>query len=158
ADRNRGDVVDRLVGVELRALAAGLAQRIHDLGFEPQKAQLEDLEQAAGARAHDDDVGADQCALSCNKARTLHAAARPRSGPPLRRPWADSRHRRSAPRPTEHATADHRRSAPRARPNAGTYAERRHVRTSASFTHGTLSNRAEPWPGESLSAACEAKA
>jgi hypothetical protein len=53
------DVVDRLVGVQLDALAAGVAQRVDDVGLDLQQAQLEHLEQADRAGADDDGVGLD---------------------------------------------------------------------------------------------------
>ena len=59
AHRQRRNVVDRLVGVELRALSAGVPQRIHDLGADPEQPQLEHLEQPAGTCADDDDLGGD---------------------------------------------------------------------------------------------------
>ena len=59
AHRQRRYVVDRLVGVQLGALSAGVPQRIHHLGTDPEEAQLEHLEQPAGTCADDDDLGGD---------------------------------------------------------------------------------------------------
>jgi hypothetical protein len=53
------DVVDRLVGVQLDALAARVGQRVDDVGLDLQQAQLEHLEQAHRAGADDDGVGLD---------------------------------------------------------------------------------------------------
>ena len=41
ADRNRGNVIDRLVRIELGALAAGMRERIHDLAFHAEQPELE---------------------------------------------------------------------------------------------------------------------
>jgi isoquinoline 1-oxidoreductase subunit alpha len=66
ADRQGGDVVDRLVGIELGALSARGLQGIDQMGRDAQQAQLENLEQAAGAGADDDDFRADRRGLgSC---------------------------------------------------------------------------------------------
>ena len=56
AHRNGGDVVDRLIGVELGALAAGGRQGVDDMRLDAEQAEFEDLKDAAGARADDDDV------------------------------------------------------------------------------------------------------
>ena len=50
AHRHGRNVVDRLVGIQLDALAARRFQRIDDLRLQPEQAQLENLEQAARAR------------------------------------------------------------------------------------------------------------
>ena len=62
AHRQRGNVVDRLVRIQLRALASGRFQRIDDMGFHAQQTQFEDLEQPAGASADDDGFGDDDSA------------------------------------------------------------------------------------------------
>ncbi len=54
ADRQRRNVIDRLVGIQLRALAAGLTQRVDDVGADAQQAQLKDLKQSDGTGADDD--------------------------------------------------------------------------------------------------------
>ena len=54
--RQRGDVVDRLLRIELGALPAGLVQNVHQVGLHVQEAQLEHREQAHRARPHDDHV------------------------------------------------------------------------------------------------------
>ncbi len=56
-DRIAGNVVDRLLRIELGALAAGLVQDVDDVGLHVEQAQLEDREQADRAGAHDDHVG-----------------------------------------------------------------------------------------------------
>ena len=58
AHRQRRDVVDRLVRIQLRALPARMLQRIDDVRADAEQPQLEHLEQAAGAGADDDDLGA----------------------------------------------------------------------------------------------------
>ena len=59
AARHGRDVVDRLVGVELGALAADLVEIVDQLAFHAEQAGLEHGEQAAGACADDDHVGPD---------------------------------------------------------------------------------------------------
>ncbi len=59
ADRQRGNVVNRLVGIELRALAADLVEGIDDVGADAEKPELEDLEQSDGTRTDDDDFRRD---------------------------------------------------------------------------------------------------
>ena len=59
ADGQRRDVVDRLVGIELGALAAGRAQRIDQMAADAQQSELENLEQPARAGANDHDFGDD---------------------------------------------------------------------------------------------------
>ena len=60
ANRQRRDVVDRLVGVELGTLSAGVAQRVDDVRADPEQSQLKHLEQSAGSGADDDGFGADR--------------------------------------------------------------------------------------------------
>src|SRR5579862_700821 len=57
AYRQRRDVIDRLLGIKLRALAARDRQRIDDVRTDTEQAKLENLEQAAGTRTDNDDVG-----------------------------------------------------------------------------------------------------
>jgi hypothetical protein len=59
ADRQRRDIVDRLVGIELRALAARVRERIDDFAFHAEQAELEHREEADRPRADDDAFGAD---------------------------------------------------------------------------------------------------
>ena len=59
AHGQRGNVIDRLLGIQLAALAAGMLERVDDVGANAQQAELEDLEQAAGAGADDDRIGLD---------------------------------------------------------------------------------------------------
>ena len=54
--RNAGNVVDRLVGVDLRALPACIGQGIDDMGLNALQAELKDLKQADGASANDERV------------------------------------------------------------------------------------------------------
>ena len=59
ADRNRGNVVDRLVRIELGALAAGMRERIHDLALHAEQPELEHRKKANGTRADNDAFCAD---------------------------------------------------------------------------------------------------
>ena len=63
AHRHGRNVVDRLVGIQLDALAAGRLQRIDDLRLQAEQPELEYLEQAARPGADDDDVRLDRMAL-----------------------------------------------------------------------------------------------
>ena len=56
AHRHRRDIVDRLVRIQLGALAAGVSEAVDDVGLEAEQAQLEYLEQPAGAGAHDQGI------------------------------------------------------------------------------------------------------
>ena len=56
AHRNGRNVVDGLVRVELRALAAGRGHGVHDVRLDAEQAEFEDLEQAARAAADNDDI------------------------------------------------------------------------------------------------------
>ena len=64
AHRNGGDVVDRLVGVQLDRLAAGHSQRVDHVRLDLQQAQLEHLEQPHRAGADDEGVGLDRAAVA----------------------------------------------------------------------------------------------
>jgi hypothetical protein len=57
AHGHRGNIVDRLVRVELGALAADLRQRIDEFCAQPEKPELKDLEEPDGPCADDDGVG-----------------------------------------------------------------------------------------------------
>ena len=59
ADLNGGNVVDRLVGVQLDALAAGCGQCVDDMGADVLQPQLEDLEQADRPGADDQRIALD---------------------------------------------------------------------------------------------------
>ncbi len=59
ADRHGRDVVDRLVRIQLDALAADCRQRIDDVGLDLEQAEFEYLEQADRAGADDDGIGID---------------------------------------------------------------------------------------------------
>ncbi len=59
AHRQRRDVVDRLVRVELGTLPARMPEGIHDVGLDAEQPEFEHLEESRRARADDDDVGGD---------------------------------------------------------------------------------------------------
>ena len=61
------DVVDGLVWIELHALAARIGQRIDDVGLDFEQAQLEHLEQAHRAGAHDHRVGLDRAVVAARR-------------------------------------------------------------------------------------------
>src|SRR5690606_10868977 len=96
---NRRNVVDRLVGIQLGALAARLRQRIHELGPQAEQAELEYLEQAAGTRPDDDDVSGDQRSLwsLVGVAKSRIILDSPRSRAARRRHARDGRAARKAP-------------------------------------------------------------
>src|SRR6185312_78056 len=54
ADRQRRNVIDGLVRVELRALAAGSGERVDHVGTDAEQSELEHLEKTAGTRPDDD--------------------------------------------------------------------------------------------------------
>ena len=60
AHRHRRNVVDRLVGVQLDALAASVCQRIDHMSFDLQQPQLEHLKQPHRASADDHGIGFDR--------------------------------------------------------------------------------------------------
>jgi len=62
ADRQRRNVIDGLVRVELGALAARMRQRIDHVSADAEQAQLEDLEKAARTRTDDDHFSLDRLA------------------------------------------------------------------------------------------------
>ncbi len=59
AHRQRRDVVDRLVGIELGALPAGMRERVDDLALHAEQAELEHGEEADRAGADDHAFGLD---------------------------------------------------------------------------------------------------
>jgi hypothetical protein len=59
ADRQRGNDVDRLVGLELDALAADRGHRLDDVRAKAEQAELEHLEEANRPRSDDEDVRGD---------------------------------------------------------------------------------------------------
>ena len=59
AHRQRRDVVDRLVGIELGALAAGVRERVDDLALHAEQSELEHGEEADRAGADDHALGLD---------------------------------------------------------------------------------------------------
>ncbi len=85
AHRQRRNVVDRLVRIELSALSARLFQRVDDVGFDPEQAELEYLKQSRGTRADDGHLGIDDLIGHANlplelvKARDSSDAARKRA-------------------------------------------------------------------------------
>src|SRR5208283_3948674 len=56
AHRQRRDVVDGLVGIELGTLSARMLQRVDHVRADAEESQLEHLEQPAGSGADDDDL------------------------------------------------------------------------------------------------------
>ena len=58
-DRKAGDVVDRLLGIELGALPADFRQDVDEMGLDVEEAELEHREQPDRARADDHDIGLD---------------------------------------------------------------------------------------------------
>ena len=58
-DRDAGNVVDRLFGIELGALAAGAVEDVDQMAFQIQQSELEHGEQADGTGADNDDIGLD---------------------------------------------------------------------------------------------------
>jgi hypothetical protein len=63
AHRHGRNVVDRLVGIELDALAAGIGQGVDDVRLDLQQPELEHLEQPDGAGPDDERVGVDDLRL-----------------------------------------------------------------------------------------------
>jgi hypothetical protein len=57
AHRDAGNVKDRLLGIKLCALAAGLVENVDDVGFEPCQPKLKHGEQTHGACANNHYVG-----------------------------------------------------------------------------------------------------
>src|SRR5579863_2243172 len=74
AHRQRRDVVDRLVWIQLRALPTRMLQRIHHVRADAEQPELEHLEQATGTGTNDDDLGADhrgvRAGCSCTQRRS----------------------------------------------------------------------------------------
>ena len=60
--RDRRNVVDRLLGIELGALAADLVEDVDEVALHVEKAKLENAEQADGAGADDQHVSLDRLA------------------------------------------------------------------------------------------------
>src|SRR5690606_40300326 len=56
ANGQRGNVVNRLVRIQLAALPARVLQRIDDVRVDAEQTELENLEQAAGSRPDNDDI------------------------------------------------------------------------------------------------------
>jgi hypothetical protein len=59
AHGQRRNVVDGLLGIQLAALPAWMLERVDDVRMDAEQAELEDLKQATGAGADDDDIGLD---------------------------------------------------------------------------------------------------
>lgn len=60
ANRNGGDVVDRLGGIQLDALSADIAQRINHVALNLKKAEFKNLEKANGTGANNNGIGFDK--------------------------------------------------------------------------------------------------
>ena len=58
--RHARNVVDRLLRIKLRTLSADLVQNVDEVRLHIKQAQLENREQADGARTDDDNVGLDE--------------------------------------------------------------------------------------------------
>src|SRR5262245_5665608 len=69
AEGNAGDVVDRLLGIELGALAADLVQDVDEMRLHVEEAELEHREQPAGPRPDDEHVGLDQFSHTSSASR-----------------------------------------------------------------------------------------
>ena len=69
------DVVDRLLGIELGALAARPVEDVDHMRLHVDEAELEDGEQAHGACAHDHGIGLDHILRTC-VSRGLRTASR----------------------------------------------------------------------------------
>ena len=92
--RKTGNVVDRLVGIEFSALAAGAIENIDDRAFDIEQAKLEHREQATRPRPDDDGIGfGDLAGVLCAYGRIVHGlgfccwpetAPRDLSGPRVR--------------------------------------------------------------------------
>ena len=67
ADRQGRNVVNRLFRVQLRALSAGILERIDQVGLDAEQTELEHLEQSAGTGADNDHLGGDR--LSGDRSR-----------------------------------------------------------------------------------------
>ena len=59
-DRKARNVVDRLFGIELRALAAGARQNVDQMRLDVEQAELEHREKTGRAGADNDDIGFDR--------------------------------------------------------------------------------------------------
>jgi hypothetical protein len=75
AHRDARNVVDRLVGVQLGTLAADDPHRVDDMRFYTQQTQFEDLEQAHGSGADNDDVCFDHVLIPCGVCASTTCAA-----------------------------------------------------------------------------------
>ena len=69
--RNARNVVDRLLGIELGALAADLVEDVDQVRLHVEQAELEHREQAHRARADDESVGLDHFGLGQHSENTL---------------------------------------------------------------------------------------
>ena len=70
---NAGNVVDRLFGIELGALAARAVEDVDQVALQIDQPELEHGEQADGAGADDDDVGFDGLMGQAKRARVVHS-------------------------------------------------------------------------------------
>jgi len=71
AHRQRRNIVNRLLGVQLRALSAGPRERIDDVGTDSQQAEFEDLKQSAGPRSNDENFSPDRRRLGGGRGRNV---------------------------------------------------------------------------------------
>src|SRR4029077_3424143 len=84
AHRNARDVVDRLLGIELRALAADLVEDVDEMRLHVEEAELEYREQAAGPRPDDEHVGLDRFSqIRVSQVRVSHASSASRVDAPV---------------------------------------------------------------------------
>ena len=74
--RDAGNVVDRLLGIELGALAADLVEDVDEMRLHVEQAELEHREQADRARADDQRVGLDDFGLGQHSRNTLRISLR----------------------------------------------------------------------------------
>ena len=76
-NRQPGNVVDRLVGIELPALAAGLVEDVDEVRLDVDEAQLENGKEADGAGADDDGIRFDRAAGLWGLRIYVHGSALP---------------------------------------------------------------------------------
>ena len=72
-----GNVVDRLVGIELPALAAGLVEDVDDVRLDVDEPQLENRKEANGAGTDNDGIRLDRSARLWGLRLYVHSYALP---------------------------------------------------------------------------------
>ena len=72
---NAGNVVDRLLRIELGALAAGLVQNVDEMRLHVQKAEFEYGEKAEGTRPNNQDIGFDRFAHLTSRLKSFGGCA-----------------------------------------------------------------------------------